>query len=374
MRVVVLILLIVLVAPMSLQLVIGQPDFILLTVNREGELVKVYPDGRVERLKGFLYNTGLEVLGDKVYTVEAVQYYKNLSKVKYNIIYKRRISNGEIVGEFLFPAIDKELGNLISPTAIEILPGGRIAVLDSYNDRVYIHKQEQRGGLITTIKLLSQHDFHRQSMEGLVVGGCLIVMSDGYGKILKINLSDYRMSVLKDFKQILDLSAITYASGYYFVASDNMIYVFREEGEITPLVRVPPKGKIVGLAVVGNELFASTTGGCIYRVDIPTIEVETLACGLGFLRDLEVYYPHGPIPANFTITPRKETTTKEIHEQTITTTTLESETPELESSTTETPGGGAEFTWGGALIPLVGALLLGVILGTIYLRRRGEAR
>ncbi|GEM_PF-6365410 len=370
--VLIIVLLTILLTPISLKLVIGEPDFILLSVNREGELVKVYPSGNVERLKGFLYNSGLEVLGDKVYTVEAIQYYKNKSKRKYIVVYKRRISNGEVVERFLFPAIDRELGNLITPSAIEILPGGRIAVLDGYNDRVYIHRQEQRGSLITTIKLLSQHDSRFQSMEALVVGGSLIVMSDGRGKILKIDLTDYGVSVLKDFEHVgeLTLNAMAYGSGYYFVASRNMIYAFKEGGEIIPLASVPSGDGIVGLAVVGSDLYASTSKGCIYRVDLLTTDVKTFVCGLGELRDLEVYYPHGPLPARFTLTPKETTARGETGERatsaTVIRTTSGSE-PEIfttETSTSTSSLAGIEIAREWLLL-----LAIGILLAIIYWRK-----
>lgn len=316
-----------------------EPDFILLvSLSRDGVL-KVYPNGTVERIDAHRATGSgkLEVLGDCFYLSGLKIVPSKTSRADEHIhfrIDKYLVRSGRKVGTFDFLAYRIGFDTHVCLSSFVWLPGGRIAVLDGCQDMIHIYKQE--GALVKKIKMLSEPDSDYQEVDGVVVNNSLIVSSDGYGRIFKIDLATYDIDVILDLPGDPDLTSIDYAGGYYYVSDDKRVYRFKEGDEsLTLLAEIPTEEWITSIAVVDGYLYASTKkrglpqkqpeGGQIFRVNVITGQVEHFAKDLGYIEDMEVYFPHGPLPV------------PEVPEKVVTPKPTESTTrPETRTSTTQT--------------------------------------
>ena len=167
------------------------------------------------------------------------------------------------------------------------LPGGRFALLDNLNDKVFFI--DAAGSLLATTPMRPSADNHYQNVDGVVVGNRLIVSEDGDRQILQIDLTTYQASVFKDLSNVPvpSLGPIDYADGTFYVGAGLSLYSFTEWGGPVKVADVPEKN-ITGLVVVGQSAYVCVNlGGKIYKINLTDGTAGLLASGLSLPMDLE---------------------------------------------------------------------------------------
>jgi hypothetical protein len=211
----------------------------------------------------------------------------------------------EVLGTrvFLGPANVVEIdhtGNVIGGpgTPVEVtrtidftmLPDGGVAFAENWTDTVFFVSPE--GEFLDAVELPDASELN-QGMSVVVVGNDLIISETGSGKIARIDLAAHQVSVLKDLSQLSGwLGGIAYLDGVYYLTQWESLHRFSETEDPAEIAHFPGGG-ILDVIVVGTSAFTvSRTEGEIYRVDLPTGEVEVFAEGFDNPYEIE-YLPAG---------------------------------------------------------------------------------
>jgi hypothetical protein len=185
-----------------------------------------------------------------------------------------------------------------------VIPDGRLAFLDNQNDAIYF--VSNRGKHLKTVTFLDKSDKRWQNMDGIVVDNKLIVSENGNSQLIAVNLSNYQVSIFRDFTGSRGpLGTITYADKNYYICQRNAIYTFSENSENVDKVASIPEGNITGIAVVNGRMFVVvngmsritekslaakrlTTEGILYEIDCETGESTILREGLNYPNGLHI--------------------------------------------------------------------------------------
>ena len=263
-----------------------QNQFILYVVQRNGNILKIFPNGSVVPFSGVGkgYNS-IDVLDDKIYIPDL-----EMGKVK---VYSLE---GKLIRYITMP----EMKGFVKIIA---LPEDRIALLDNYLDKIFI--LNSYGAVLKTINLPQGVDGKRQVVDGNFVNDTLYVFDGTSGIIMRISLKNYIWGSSLDIQSKLgeEIKAVAFTSGNYYLATRNRIY-----NKSLKLVAELKERSIESIIVAGDYLYvAAGFGGKIYKVDVKTGEVSIYASGLDFPKDLAApevpTAPPSPTPAPTTLPP-----------------------------------------------------------------------
>jgi hypothetical protein len=178
-------------------------------------------------------------------------------------------------------------------TGFKMLPDGGVAIAENSTDSVFF--VSPTGELLDAVQMPDASPTN-QGIAGVVVGNDLIISETGSRKLAGIDLTTHEVSVFKMLSPSWTwLGGIDYADGLYYLTLWQSLYEFTETGDPTEIAHFPDGG-IQDVAVVGTSAFVvSNTQGKVYRVDLPTGEVEVFAEGFED-SDAIAYLPVGPVP------------------------------------------------------------------------------
>jgi hypothetical protein len=167
-------------------------------------------------------------------------------------------------------------------TEFTMLPGGGVAFCENWTDSVFF---VSAGGEFQGAVGLPDASSMNQCMYGIVVGGNLIISETGSRRLACVDLATHQASIFKDLSDLTGwLGDIEYLDGMYYLTQWESLYEFTETGEPLEILHIED-GCFQGVAVVGTSAFVSARNedepyqGLIYRVDLPTGNVETFAQG-----------------------------------------------------------------------------------------------
>jgi hypothetical protein len=239
----------------------------LLMQSREG-LMAVGMDGG----SFILYDAyvEVEVLGERIFTGPA-----NVRELDHN---------GQDIGG---PGRPSEVTQVSSFT---ILTDGGVAFFENYTDTVFFVSP---GGEFLDAVQLPDASSKNQSMSGMVVGNDLIISETGARRIARVDLNTHETSIFKDLTQLSGwLGDIEYSEGFYYLTQWDRLHRFTEAGDPAELVYLE-EGSILSVAVVGTTAFiVSRDQGRVYKVHIPSGEMEVFAEGFDEPKEIE-YLPAG---------------------------------------------------------------------------------
>lgn len=144
---------------------------------------------------------------------------------------------------------------------VEVVSLGRIAILSNNNDFVSFYELD--GSLINKMDMLHEPDNSNQNVGGIFLDkNTFILCEDGRNNILKYDLKEGIVSVLKNISSINDrnitwLGAITHdkATGFFYLStSGNEILKFTETSE-PELVAEGLPGYVSGLWISGDLIY-----------------------------------------------------------------------------------------------------------------------
>ena len=190
--------------------------------------------------------------------------------------------SGDIVNSISIPS---EATYYINFTA---LPNGGFALLDNRNDRMYFI--DDSGNYITTVNIKSTRDNHLQNVHGVVVGNRLILSEDGDKNLLAVDLSDYSVTLFRDFTGLGGntwLNAIAYYDGVYYLTLPGSIYTFTGS-EWPSLLAGSIDYNITELLIKsGGYMYVTVNfSGKVYKIDMVTGEYQLFAEGLDYPQDI----------------------------------------------------------------------------------------
>ncbi len=274
----------------QLPIVAQQPkQYILYTLLRNGNIVKIFPNGSMKSVGGVgkaFYS--IDVYGNRIYIPDL-----NMGKVKvYNLDGKflRYISMPETEGF----------------AEIVALPKGRVALIDNALDVIFI--LNDYGTLLKTIDLPVGLDNKRQVVDAGVVNETLYVFDGASGMILRVYLNNYMLATSMDIQSKLgeEIRAVAFTSGNYYLATRSRIY-----NSSFDLVAELEDWPIESIVVAGDHLYVAVGfGGKIYEVNIKTGNVSVYASGLDYPIELtvqEIELPSSPTPTPTTAPPTTTT-------------------------------------------------------------------
>lgn len=167
-----------------------------------------------------------------------------------------------------------------------VLPDLNFAIFDNQNDKIYFVDYE--GAYLTTAMINTEPDSSSQNTDGIVVDNSLILSENGNSQLLKIDLTSYDVTILKDLSHLPGwLGAIDYSNGLYYICQDREIYSFIE-GHDEEFIAALPEGNISGIVVDGNFAYLTVNfTGTVYRLNLSTGEAEEFIVGLNDPEDIE---------------------------------------------------------------------------------------
>jgi len=167
--------------------------------------------------------------------------------------------------------------------ALTALPGGKFALLDNRNDKVYFISSA--GTLLKTANILDQPDSQAQNLCGIVVGNKLVVSENGKKQIIQFDLTTYARTMLKDLSSlpVSWLGAIAYANGKYYVCTPQSIYSFTSSTNAIKVADIP-ESNLVGISVLDSTYayVAVNFAGKIYKVNLATGTSTVFLSGLNY--------------------------------------------------------------------------------------------
>ncbi len=258
-----------------------------------------------------------------------------------------------------------------------VLPNLNFALLDNVNDKIYF--LDNNGSLQKTINILDSPSPIYQSLDGVVVENSLIFSENEKKQLLKIDLTNYNVSVFKDFSHFSgSLGAIDYNNGrFYFCTADadgRKIYSFID-GQAEELVfTLPGTGSYITSIVVFDDFIYATFN---YEFRILKVNISTSDFTVFYSAPEGTFYPYDIEGINLSSFPDPTAASVEATEIAITDATLNgivnannisttvtfeywTENSEISSSpATPSPVTGADNT-------AVSADITGLDAGTIY--------
>jgi len=237
-------------------------------------VIKITPTGSKQTIISPKNAGGIEIVNDEIYL-------NNYSHSGDIFVYDM---TGSYVRTIPVPSQASSSSNFV------MIPDGRIALLDPYDDKIYF--LDASGNLLTTTNIQDSPDSHFQNLDGVVVGPQLIVSEAGDKHLLAFDLSTYQRSIFKDLSSLPDswLGAITYANGAYFLTTPVSIYRIPDVGSATKIGEIPASN-ITGLAVINNFAYVSVNfSGEIYKVNLFGGFSSVFTSGLDYPEDLEATF------------------------------------------------------------------------------------
>lgn len=244
----------------------------LLVKTRDG-LMAVGMDGSSFTLISGMY--GVEVLGTRIFIGPS-----SVREIDYS---------GQDIGG---PGRPEEVTRV---TDFAMLPDGSVAFCENWTDTVFFVSAS--GEFLDAIELPEASSIN-QSMHGVIVGDDLIISETGNHKLARVDLSTHDTSVFRDLSELSGwLGDIEYLDGYFYLTQWESLHEFTETGDPVEIAHFED-GAVLGVAVVGTSAFVSRRNqtdpnqGRIYRVDLPTRNVEIFAEGFYDPYEME-YLPVG---------------------------------------------------------------------------------
>jgi hypothetical protein len=155
---------------------------------------------------------------------------------------------------------------VIRSVGFTILPDGRFAIYNNTNNVIYFLNPDFT--FITQVSFTGSYSM--QNMIGVVVGNDLIISQNGYKSLLKVDLTNYDISIFRDFSNLPDnwIGAITYVNGTFYLCGPQNIYSFKA-GETENLIVTLPINNNVDIEIDGNYAYVgSYFGGKIYKINL----------------------------------------------------------------------------------------------------------
>lgn len=161
-----------------------------------------------------------------------------------------------------------------------VIDDGRIALLDNGEDKV--HFIDFDGNLVKDVAFTPSADEY-ESLDGVVVGGKLIISEDAHKHVFEIDLNNYEVATIADFsgQGSAWLSGNAYHAGSYFTdLADGTILKFSAGGAATEFAHLP-NGFAASMVTDDEKIYvASGRFGYVYAVSLADGSVQELASGL----------------------------------------------------------------------------------------------
>jgi len=194
-------------------------------------------------------------------------------------------------GKFMHNISLSQLPTGYHVVGLVVLPNGNIALLDNYNDLVYIINQQ--GTLLKTVKIKDNPDKNLQNCHGIVVNNTLVISEDGNKHIIGIDLDTFERKILFDLTYLHHwLGSIAYSDGKIYLSGPKQVYWLDYENPDQHAVKITelPEYNIAGLSLLGNFAYLSVNfGGKIYKINLETGDYSIFVSNLNFPEHLELY-------------------------------------------------------------------------------------
>ncbi len=180
---------------------------------------------------------------------------------------------GNQVGTITHPAYSNALWYVV-------VDDNRIALLDNGEDKVHFINFD--GNLVKDVAFTPSAGEY-ENLDGVVVGGKLVISEDGHKHVFAIDLNDYSVSTLEDLSDQPGtwLTGIAYHDGSYFTGlEDGTILKFSAGGTATEFARLPHGISAYMTADDENIYVSSGNAGYVYAVSLADGSVQELASGL----------------------------------------------------------------------------------------------
>jgi len=194
-------------------------------------------------------------------------------------------------GEFMHNISLSQLPAGYQVVGLVVLPNENIALLDNYNDLVYIINQQ--GTLLKTVKIKDNPDNHLQNCHGIVVNNTLIISEDGNKHVIGIDLDTFERKIIFDLAYLHHwLGSIAYSDGKIYLSGPRQVYRLDYKNLDQHAVKITelPEYNIAGLSLLGNFAYLSVNfGGKIYKINLETGDYSIFVSNLNFPEHLELY-------------------------------------------------------------------------------------